>query len=132
MWSFPNPAPYEEGVGTVLSITSKSSGGFPGGTQGSYLMSLKTGKPKGPSVWEAGSVWMEALAAEPTAVASMAPKAGGDVPLRSPLRLGLSEPRDIGVRASVYMGGVRRGYLQEKEELASKGAGGAVLNSSLL
>lgn len=75
---------------------------------------------------------MEALAAEPTAVASMAPNAGGDIPLRSPLRLGLSEPRDIGVRASVYMGGDRRGYLQEKEEFASKGRGGAVLNSSLL
>lgn len=48
------------------------------------------------------------------------------------LGLLLSEPRDIGVRASVYMRGDRRGYLQEREELASKEGGGAVLNSSLL
>lgn len=52
------------------------------------------------------------------------PKAGGDVPLRSPLRLGLGGPRDIGVTAGVYMGGDRRGYLQEKGELAGKGVGG--------
>lgn len=39
---------------------------------------------------------------------------------------------DTGVRASVYMRGDRREYLQEREELASKEGGGAVLNSSLL
>lgn len=75
-------------MGTVLSYRFKVQWRVPRGLLEDLVSCpLKLGKPKGP-VSGKQEVCGLALVAEPRAVATMAPKAGGDVPLRSPLRLG--------------------------------------------